>query len=112
MVNAGKLGRRALFQSPEAGRDGYGNEVTGAWVDRFTRWTGVQFLKGGEAVMGARLEGRQPAVMTVRADSETALITPEWRCVVGGRVYNIREFPRLSDDRLSFEFLSESGVAT
>lgn len=110
-MTAGKLDRRALFQSPVTGDDGYGNEVTGEWKDEFIRWAGVQFLKGGEAVMASRLEGKQPVIVTVRADSETARITPEWRCVIDGRNYNIRELPRQSSNRLYLEFLAESGVA-
>jgi len=33
------------------------------------------------------------------------------RCMVNGRTYNIREYPRPSDDRMMYEFLAESGVA-
>ena len=111
-INSPKLDRSGGFQSATAGDDGYGNLVTSGWHDEFTRPAAARFLKGGEAVMASRLEGKQPVIVTVRADSDTARITPEWRCLIDGRAYNIREFPRRSDNRLYLEFLAESGVAT
>lgn len=90
--------------------DGFGNYV-GAWVPGFSRWCSVQALRGSEAVIAARLEGRQPVIVTVRSDPDTDTITPEMRATINGRVYNVREHPRLTKDRLYLEFLAESGVS-
>lgn len=90
--------------------DGYGNHI-GAWVPAFTRWCSVKALRGGETVIASRLQGRQPVIVTVRSDPETDQIDPEMRAAINGRVYNVREHPRLMDDRLYLEFLAESGVS-
>lgn len=107
---AGQLTYRARFQSRAEQDDGYGNTVS-VWQDLFTRWCNVRFLRGGEAVMASRLEGRQPVIITVRSCSQTRTITSDMRCIIDGRTYNVRELPRLSQDRAWVEFLAESGVA-
>ncbi|WP_375263831.1 phage head closure protein [Palleronia sp.] len=98
---------RALFQVREEVDDGFGNTY-GAWVDRFTRWCHVRFLRGGETVIAARLVSRQPAIITIRHDAETATIAPAMRCVIAGRSFDIKEQPRLSDDRQTLTFLAET----
>lgn len=109
-MEIGDLTKRASFQRRTVDDDGYGNEI-GAWSPTlFIRWCHVRFLRGGEAVMGSRLEGRQPVIVTVRNDSDTATVNSDMRCIIDGRPYNIREFPRPSDDRQFLEFLAESGV--
>lgn len=110
MTDAGKLDRRVTLSRRVEQSDGFGNMV-GEWTPAFSRWCNVRYLRGTEAVMAARLEGRQPVIVTVRKDSETDTIDPGMRATIDGRVYNIRELPRPSDDRLFLEFLAESGVA-
>lgn len=117
-MRSGNLDRRAAFQSRTEIDDGYGNKV-GAWPGElgvpdghnFIRWCNVRYLRGSEAVMASRLQGRQPVIVSVRRDPETDTITPDQRCLIDGRAYNIREFPRPSDNRMYLEFLAESGVA-
>ncbi|WP_211341190.1 phage head closure protein [Paracoccus methylarcula] len=112
------MNKRATFQSRTQVDDGYGNKV-GAWPGEqgvpdgydFIRWCNVRYLRGGESVMASRLQGRQPVIVTVRKDPSTDTITPDMRCLIAGRAYNIREFPRPSDNRLYLEFMAESGVA-
>ncbi len=110
-MTAGHLDRRADFERRASLNDGYGN-TEDAWAPTFTRWCGVTYLKGGETVMGARLEGRQPVILTVRADPDTQAITPDMRAIIDGRAYNIREFPRPTKDRAYLEMAAESGVAS
>lgn len=110
-METGKLTNRASFQKRIPHDDGYGNEIGGWGEILFTRWCHVRFLRGGEAVIASRLEGRQQLILTVRSDSHTSAITSDMRCVIDGRAYNIREFPRPSEDRQFLEFLAESGVA-
>lgn len=109
-MRAGLLSRRALFQARVEQSDGFGNTVS-SWQDAFTRWCHVRYLKGGETVMAARLEGRQPVVLTVRRDPQSEGITHDMRAVIDGRSYNLREDPRPTDDRLWLEMAAESGVA-
>jgi len=78
VLGAGDLRDRILFQV--RGEDDNGDPL-GGWDDRFTRWAKVVWLRGTESVMASRLEGRQPVVITVRACSQTRLITSAWRAV-------------------------------
>lgn len=98
----------ARFQKRVMVDDGYGNHV-GHREDRFTRWCSVRFLRGGEAVMAARLASKQPVILTIRRDPDTEAITPSWQFLISGRAYDIKENPRPSDDRQFFELLAESG---
>lgn len=110
-MNPGKMRRRATFQARLIVDDGYGN-VVGGWEDRFQRWCGVRYLRGSETVMAARLSARQPILVTIRQDSQTALIMPDWRVLIGDVPYQIREPLRPSEDLRNYEILCEGGVAT
>jgi head-tail adaptor len=111
-MDAGKLDRRFRFEFRDDADDGYGN-TKADWVPQFTRWAGLAYRRGGEGVLAGRLEGRQPAILTVRRDSETSRITNDWRCIDDGdgTVFAIRENPTRTDDRLFYEMLIEAGVA-
>lgn len=102
---------RAAFQAREKVSDGAGNYVSD-WGDTlFTRWCSIHYLRGSESVMSSRLTGKRPVILKVRADAQTATITPDMRCVIDGEAFNIREKPRPTDDRVWLEFLAEGGVA-
>lgn len=63
----------------------------------------IMFLRGGEEVMGQRLQGRRPAIITVRADGLTRQVDNSWRCVDArkGTVFNIQGVsPSRADDQL------------
>lgn len=105
----GKLEQRATFYSPTASADGYGGVVNG-WTEEFTYWTRRQFLRGAEDVQAARLQGRQPVILTVRRDSDTETITTEWKAAIDGVEYNIRTVEP-HEDRRYIDLLCESGVA-
>lgn len=113
MLNAGRLWHWLQFETrAEPVDDGYGNTVAGVWIEQFTVHAGVQFLRGTEQVMAARLEGRMPVVLSVRASRNARRITHEWRArdLRTGAIYEIKEPPRPSDDRAFLEMLAESGV--
>lgn len=90
--------------------DGSGGEEQD-WAEQFTTRAHFRYLRGSEAVIAARLQGKQPVVVTVRANSSTRAITPEWqmRDTRRGTAYNIRTAVP-SDDRLFIELTCESGV--
>lgn len=73
--------------------DGFGNMVPGGdFVTRRTVWANLRALKGSETVIAARLEGRQPYVMTVRQSSDTRQVSAAWQVVEKNdpnRVYSI-----------------------
>lgn len=111
-MSVGKRSHRFRFEKREDVDDGYGNTKAG-WVHQFTRWVGLAYRRGGEGVLAGRLEGRQPAILTVLRDSETRQITNDWRCIDDeeGMVFAIRENPTPTDDRHELEMLIEAGVA-
>lgn len=118
MTAAGDLTDRLQFERREEKQDGYGNAVAGDWIPQFERWAKIRARRGGEGILAARLEARQPAVVTIRYSRAAAAITADWRAVemiagrATGRVFNIRENPVRTDDRAYLEMLVESGVAT
>lgn len=109
---AGPLNQRWRFEKRSESADGYGNTVS-TWSAQFTAWTGRRDLRGGEGVMASRLEGKQPAILTVRAaTSTTRTITTDWRAVNvnTGQVMNVRSVTE-TPDRKFIEMLCEAGVA-
>lgn len=116
-MQAGELDRRVQFQRRAEKDDGHGNPVSGDWETQFERWAKIKFMRGSESVLAARLEARQPAILTIRNSAEARQVTADWRIVelVEGRngpVFNIRENPTRTDDRAWLEMLVETGVAT
>jgi head-tail adaptor len=113
MVGAGRLDRRLSFERRTDVADGYGNQVAGDWTPQFTDVANRKWLRGGEDVMAARLESRQPAILTMRNSTQARQVTADWRAVDtrSGEIYNIREDPKESDSRGFLEMLVESGVA-
>lgn len=111
-LQAGRLDRRLRFDSPKQVSDGAGNYTDG-WEEQFSVAANRKWLRGGESVLAARLESRQPAIITIRNSTDARRITADWRCVDvrDGRQYAIRENPKESDNGGYLEFLVEAGVA-
>lgn len=99
------------FDAPTQTPDGSGGTDAG-WAERYACRAHLRFLRGSEAVIAARLEGRQPVVASIRACDAARAITPAWRMrdARNGTVYNIRAIAP-SDDRRWVEITAESGVA-
>ena len=102
---------RLAFDAPLTGPDGSGGVVIG-WQERFQTRAHFRYLRGGETVVAARLAGRQPVVVTIRAHDSARQITPAWRMrdVGLGVAYNIRAIVP-SGDRKWLEITAEGGVA-
>lgn len=106
----GKLEYRAHFYMPDAGgQDRFGQE--GDHVPTFSRSVALRFLKGSETVLADRLEGRRPAIMTVRRDAETREVGSDWSVKIDGEPddFAIKEQPRRSDGRGFLEVLIVGG---
>ncbi len=91
--------------------DGYGN-ITGDWQEQFRAATGLAPLKGGEVVLAARLEGRQPYIATIRYSTSAALVTTDWRCrdVRTGATYAVTtHVPRARKDYI--DMIVTEGIA-
>lgn len=79
MREAGRLSARVRFdaRAPDANGD-----PLGAWIEGFTVWARVQYLRGGEVAVSNRLEGRQPVMIDVRENAQTRTITNAMRAVI------------------------------
>lgn len=105
-ITAQHLTQRAAFYEPFKERDADGMLVQ-SWLLRFTLAAHVLYLRGSEAVMQARMQSKNPAIITVRKSSQARAITSEWRAEIGGNLYDIKEDPRPSQDRRLLEMLAE-----
>lgn len=109
-MSAGSLNNRAAFKRPPDTEDEFA-QVENGFQSAFTIMAGVTFRRGGEGVLAARLEARSPAIIRVRASTQTKTITAGWVVDIDGERFNIRETPRLTKNRLYYEFLAETGVS-
>ena len=123
--DAGRLVEKVAFDQRVSQHDGYGNEQE-QFVEQFERRAGFTFLRGGEAVIASRLEGRQPIVVRVRRDSDTLKIQPDWRMrnardgawqgtspdqYWDGPIYAVHSIAP-TEDRQFLDIMVESGVAS
>lgn len=104
-MQAGNLDTRATFQSPVMSRDADGQLVQG-WQAEFTTWCNVMYKRGTEAAEQARMMSQRPVVLTIRASSQARRVTSEWRAVIDGRAYDIKEDPTPTPDRAFLQMLA------
>ncbi len=111
MSGAGDLYHRVAWDKPGGGSDGHGGRRS-AFVEQFQTRAGFTPLRGSEAVIASRLEGRQPIVVRVRATSQTRQITPDWRMrdVRKETEFAVRSIAE-TKDRLWLDVMVEEGVA-
>lgn len=110
-LGAGDLYYRVAFDKPVEQSDGQGGTING-WEEHFQCLAHYRFLRGGETVQAARLEGRQPLIITVRSSSETRQVQTQWRIrdARSGTVFQVKAV-NPTEDRRFLEILAESGVA-
>jgi len=113
MYRGARLAESIAFEKRLLVFDDLGN-VEGAFETQFVASASIVAKFGGEAVTAARLSGQQPVIITVRQWSQTRLVTTDWRIrdTRAGTLYNIRSIADPYGDRLWFEMLCQSGVAT
>lgn len=78
MPGAGELKDKITFQS--RGEDANGDAL-GEWESQITVRAQLKWLRGSEAALSQRLEGRQPVAIVVRDSSQSRPITSAWRAV-------------------------------
>ncbi|KAB0538473.1 head-tail adaptor [Pseudochrobactrum saccharolyticum] len=124
MIDAGQMDYSVAFDAPSKIPDGHGGTENGWTADNVAvkEYAAFRFLRGGETVQAARLQGKQPVVVTVYSNSVTRQITTAWRMrdvragaydAKGnwrGDVYNIRSIVP-TNDRQFLEITAEKGVA-
>ena len=106
-ATASKLNRIAAFYEPFKSVDADG-QVIQDWVLRFTVAAHVLYLRGSEAVMQARLQSKNPAIITIRHSVQARAITSEWRVNVDGRTFEIQEDPRPDQGRRTLAMLAQA----
>lgn len=117
MTGAGKLKNRVTLArremiNPDEPND-YGNTV-GAWVDQGMVWAGFFYIRGGEAVMAGRLQGRQPVVIRLRSSPLSRQVEADWQVTDDhtGTAFAVRSVnPDPEGDGAFVDLLAESGVA-
>lgn len=116
LPGAGDLHQTVQWAEPFGAMDRYGNEQT-SWVNRFVVRAQIAAKLGGEDVMAARLQGRQPVTIRVRSSIDTRKITTHWRVTDtnSGIQYNVRAvadpFMGQPERGRWIEVLAEAGVA-
>jgi len=110
--SAGGLRHRVAFDARPAVDDGYGNTVAGDFAERFQCRAEFRSRGGSEAVVAARLEGRNILGVYIRSSSETRQITTDWRMRDArlGAVYAINAVDSVTDPAWIY-LTVESGVA-
>lgn len=109
-MTAGNMNDRLRFEAPFSSQDGYGGTLTG-WSHRATVAARLTYARAGEAVMAARLAGRNVVIARVRRSSSSLAITEDWRAVDTrtGTIYAVRSIVPTAD-RAFLDVTLESGV--
>lgn len=109
-TGAGDLRDRVRFDSRALDANG---DPTGAWVEGFTVWAKVDYLRGSEVAISQRLEKRQPVSVTVRDSPGTRTINPAMRMVDTrtGEAFNVTAASPAKDAGFR-NILAVSGGAT
>lgn len=113
-MRTGQLNQRFTIERDMAVPDWSGHPGEPDWQTVIGPvWAGIQFMRGGETVIAARLTARQPAILTIRSSTATLSILPSDRAVSStGEIFNIREKPRVSRDNPALlEMMIEAGVS-
>ncbi|WP_313760172.1 head-tail adaptor protein [Rhizobium sp.] len=109
--SSGELQHRVAFDERTVINDGLGN-TEGAFVERFKSWAAFRPRGGSEAVVAARMEGRNLLGVYVRSSAQTKRITSDWRMrdTRTGEAYAIRIVDAVSD-RYWVYLEAQTGVA-
>jgi SPP1 family predicted phage head-tail adaptor len=111
-MTAGQLRDRALFQAEELVPDGGGGSML-EWVDKFTVRARLMPGTVAERLQAGALQASAQAMLRVRLSSDTEQIRADWRVVIKGATYNIRQHPEDPyRTRQWLDMLIERGVAT
>lgn len=112
LPTAGSLRERVAFDRRAAVEDAYGNTVSGDFEQQFECAAEFRPRGGSEAVIAARLEGRNVFGVYIRQCTAARQITTEWRLrdVRRGTIYAIDAVDSVTD-RAWIYLTVESGVA-
>lgn len=118
-----KLYENYAFFKREIVDDGMGNQ-SGKYTKQFETKAAISYRQGSETVQAARLQGKQPAFLTIRNFQAARQITTDWCCcdirgtrfddetgAFDGQVYNIRAIYVDPFNRQYIRLTLEGGVA-
>ncbi|MCO6514562.1 MAG: phage head closure protein [Snodgrassella sp.] len=88
-IAAGKLDKRVLIQRPEISKDEFGG-INKNWVDVGKVWANMSYLSGREFVKNGLGSASCTVSIQVRTSKLTANITPEYRIIYKGSIFNIQ----------------------
>lgn len=92
------------------------DERLGPWGDDAVVLSALMtpFRGGGEAVAGARLQGREPVVLTIRDCAAARMITTDWRAVDQrtGDVFGVKRASGNLDDIAYIDVLAQAEGTT
>lgn len=111
---AAKLVQLVAFDQRAAADDGYGNIISGDWVERHRARAEFINLRGGsEAIMQGRLEAHPSIIMRIRVCPAAMAIREDWRArdIRRGTVYNVRSSTN-DNSRSVIDLLCEANVGT
>jgi head-tail adaptor len=109
MLRAGQLSERLRLYSRTEIDDGAGNR-RGPFELRFEVWAEIRLRPGNEAFSAARVEGRVPADVRVRATPETLTIGTGWMARdERGVDWNVQAPSRDPGDRSALMFTMIAG---
>ncbi|MBP0439588.1 head-tail adaptor protein [Tianweitania sediminis] len=108
---AGELRHRVAFDRRTDADDGYGNEQA-SFAEQFQVHAAFRSRGGSEAVVAARLEGRNVLGVYVRSSAQTRQIESDWqmRDVRTGERYAVKIVDAVTDRRWVYLEVS-TGVA-
>jgi SPP1 family predicted phage head-tail adaptor len=109
-MHAGAMNFRVAFDAPVRTPNGQGGTTLG-WAQAFSCFAEIIFLRGGETVQAARLQGRQPIVAKVHSSAMARSVETDWRMrdLRSGVIYAIHSIVP-SDNRAHLELTCESGA--
>lgn len=106
--NQMRLDTKAVFYSPSEGQRTETGGSKEGWNEEFPTWAAVRYLRGGEAVMASRMQGRRPAILILRNRAVLSAIRLDWTVRFGGQSYQVRELPKRREDGATVEMLVEA----
>lgn len=82
----------------------------GDWETRAQCWARIKPMTGSETIIAARLTGKQPAIITVPINPETAAMISDWRIVHQhtGKIYEVKSLADMGERGEQWEILAES----
>jgi SPP1 family predicted phage head-tail adaptor len=110
IVRAGKLRFRVDIEQPTPTTDAAGGEVP-AFEPYATVWADIMPLKGRERLASDQVVAEVDTRIVVRWSEQIDAVTPKWRIVHDGAVYDIKFVGHIGLRQREVEFMCQSGVS-